>query len=153
MATNLISFQPIGIRAYAASGDSHRRNSSSSSSNWFTPLFGWSFDPDYIDAETDNARPYQVALSKSKQDLETKTSRSRFAFGCFTAEKAKQLRLMTTSSLMDMLREILWTTLRYNLVDILREILLDNPPNKTACSQAISCTHTQLTQCPVHMKC
>ncbi|RVW47481.1 hypothetical protein CK203_086518 [Vitis vinifera] len=48
MATDLISFRPIGIRACAASCDSHRR---STSSNWWTPLFGWSPDPDYIDPE------------------------------------------------------------------------------------------------------
>ena len=93
MATDLISFRPIGIRACAASGGSHRR---STSSNWWTPLFGWSPDPDYIDPETKTPNP--VEQSRSEQDLETKTSRSRYAPGCFTEEKAKQLRLVTTST-------------------------------------------------------
>ena len=52
---------------------------------------------------------------------------------------------------------------------MLRDILLDNPPilfsghapriivgqpsDKSACSKAISCTHTRFTRCPVHMQC
>ncbi|KAF6167282.1 hypothetical protein GIB67_043143 [Kingdonia uniflora] len=90
-----------GVRACASSplpssGHQDRRkshkssSSSSSSANWWTPLFGWSSDPDYID---------NSSKSKSDADLEarpTTTTRStRFAPGGFTAEKAKQLRMKT----------------------------------------------------------
>ncbi|KAM7267682.1 hypothetical protein ACFE04_009848 [Oxalis oulophora] len=78
MATNIISFKPVtGIRACASSD--HRR-SDSKQANWWSPIFGLSNEPDYID------------------EVKSSSVRNRFAPGCFTAEKAKQLRLMTHGS-------------------------------------------------------
>lgn len=104
MATNLLPLGHVAIRASAASGPrrsgpNHRKNSSSSSSNWWTPLFGWSSEPDYIGSES-KAEDLQ---DKRESVLESKSMRSRFAPGCFTEEKAKQLRMLTndTSSFHD----------------------------------------------------
>ncbi|KAH7572355.1 hypothetical protein ACOSP7_015494 [Xanthoceras sorbifolium] len=88
MATNLLSFRSAGIQACASSGhrkpDSGRRKSVSS--NWWTPLFGWSSEPDYINSDHLESEP----------DPDAKSARScRFVPGCFTEEKAKQLRMMT----------------------------------------------------------
>lgn len=110
MATNLLSFRPIGVRPCSASGDrkpdSNRRKNSSS--NWWTPIFGWSSDPDYIDSDnstSDYAAPEKRKEIEPESDLDPKPSRSRFAPGCFTEEKAKQLRLLTnkTSSFHDVM--------------------------------------------------
>ncbi|KAA8523053.1 hypothetical protein F0562_009476 [Nyssa sinensis] len=96
----LLPFRPISVRACATAGghkpDPHRRKSSSS--NWWTPLFGWSSEPDYIDSEnsSNNKNGLSVkAESKSESDRDRKLTRSRFAPGCFTEEKARQLRMMT----------------------------------------------------------
>ncbi|KAL7168308.1 hypothetical protein ACSBR2_038698 [Camellia fascicularis] len=108
MATTLGAFRPIGVRACTTGGhrkpDTHRRKSTSS--NWWTPLFGWSSEPDYIDsADSTNADPSAKSESKSASDLDQKSARSRFPPGCFTEEKARQLRLMTkeTSSFHDVM--------------------------------------------------
>ncbi|XP_044463413.1 uncharacterized protein LOC123194305 [Mangifera indica] len=90
MATNLLSFRPAGIQVCASSAPRKPDSSKprSPSSNWWTPLFGWSSEPDYIDS---NCKPNQ-----SEADPEMKpTKASRFTPGCFTEEKAKQLRMMT----------------------------------------------------------
>lgn len=92
MAANILTFRPAGVQVYATSSghrnpDGKRRKNASS--NWWSPLFGWSSEADYIDSES---KPEY----RSELDLEAKSSRSsRFAPGCFTEEKAKQLRLMT----------------------------------------------------------
>ncbi|KAK2646054.1 hypothetical protein Ddye_021249 [Dipteronia dyeriana] len=95
MATNLLSFSPAGIQVYASSG--HRkpsdsvRSMSSSSTNWWTPVFGWSSEPDYIDYDL-----LDKPESKSEPDPDARSARSsRFSPGCLTEEKAKQLRMMT----------------------------------------------------------
>ncbi|KAJ6963364.1 hypothetical protein NC652_001860 [Populus alba x Populus x berolinensis] len=54
----------------------------SSSSTWWSPLFGWSSSPDYLNGN-------------SSADQEPGRPRSRFALGSFTEEKAKQLRRKT----------------------------------------------------------
>ncbi|CAL5438627.1 unnamed protein product [Camellia sinensis] len=108
MATSLVAFRPIGVRACATGG--HRKpgthSRKSTSSNWWTPLFGWSSEPDYIDsANSTNADLSAKSESKSASDLDQKSARSRFSPGCFTEEKARQLRLMTkeTSSFHDVM--------------------------------------------------
>ncbi|XP_058074582.1 uncharacterized protein LOC131223254 [Magnolia sinica] len=91
MAT-ILSFRPTGIRPNASSDhrkpDTQRRKSSSAS--WWTPLFGWPSDPDYIDG-TATVEPQNVL----DLDPEATRVRSRFSPGCFTEEKAKQLRKKT----------------------------------------------------------
>ncbi|XP_077225728.1 uncharacterized protein LOC143858916 [Tasmannia lanceolata] len=94
MAT-LITLRPSAIRACASSGgresDTHRPKSQST--NWWTPLFGWSSDPDYID-DTGSGK----ALNVSHPDPDTTRVRSRFSPGSFTDEKAKQLRMKTAET-------------------------------------------------------
>ncbi|GMH20538.1 hypothetical protein Nepgr_022379 [Nepenthes gracilis] len=99
MATNLLTFHPI--RACATAGnrnpDNHRRTSSSA--KWYSPLFGWSSDPDYIDSTDNSSGNNSQAPVKSETRSEIagdrKSARSRFSPGCFTEEKARQLRMMT----------------------------------------------------------
>ncbi|TXG61315.1 hypothetical protein EZV62_012678 [Acer yangbiense] len=91
MATNLLSFRPAGIQVYASSGQrkpaDSARSKSGSSTNWWTPVFGWSSEPDYIDSNH---------LDKLEPDPDARSARSsRFSPGCLTEEKAKQLRMMT----------------------------------------------------------
>ncbi|OWM65983.1 uncharacterized protein LOC116201976 [Punica granatum] len=98
MASNLLPFRPSGI--YASTSERRRpdpnRRSSSSSSGWWAPLFGWSSEPDYIDS-TGGTAPAKLGKARSASEPgHNKTSgTTRFAPGCFTDEKAKQLRKMT----------------------------------------------------------
>ncbi|KAK7292081.1 hypothetical protein RIF29_07757 [Crotalaria pallida] len=93
------TFTPItaGIKASATPGhrrpDPERRRNSSAS--WWTPLFGWSSEPDYIDngKKVSGSDP---AVTESKST----STRPCFAGG-FTEEKAKQLRMMSTESFHD----------------------------------------------------
>ncbi|KAK9266292.1 hypothetical protein L1049_001814 [Liquidambar formosana] len=98
MATTLPCFRSTGIRASASSGhrkpDSNRRKPSSS--NWLTPIFGWSSDPDYIDNTDNVSADKRPDVSEAESDAAR--SRSRFALGCFTEDKAKQLRMKTMES-------------------------------------------------------
>lgn len=93
MAATIIPIRAAGIQASPASGnrrpDPDRRRSSSSAS-WWTPLFGWSSEPDYIDSNN-KASESDLAVTESK------AARPRFAGG-FTAEKARQLRMMTVGT-------------------------------------------------------
>ncbi|KAF7112338.1 hypothetical protein RHSIM_RhsimUnG0239400 [Rhododendron simsii] len=93
MAVNLVSIRPIGLRPCATGG--HRKGTPSS--NWWTPLFGWSSEPDYIDPGN-RLRLDVDTQSGSDQDPKTLSTRSRFASGTFTDEKARRLRLMTTDT-------------------------------------------------------
>ncbi|KAL3535818.1 hypothetical protein ACH5RR_004279 [Cinchona calisaya] len=103
MATSILPIRPIGVRACAGTG--HRKSNvdsrRSSSSNWWSPLFGWSAEPDYIDTDY---RKTDLSTNTSKnsdpdQDQDPKpAAKSRLAPGKFTAEKARQLRMMTTES-------------------------------------------------------
>ncbi|XP_057504536.1 uncharacterized protein LOC130788023 [Actinidia eriantha] len=95
MATAFTSFRPA---LSAAAGGSNRRtpdpikSSSSSSANWWIPIFGWSSVPDYI-TNKESEGEFSPAIEK-----ESDRSRSRFAPGCFTEEKAKQLRKKTAET-------------------------------------------------------
>ncbi|OWM71719.1 uncharacterized protein LOC116194140 [Punica granatum] len=103
MATNLIPFRPIPVRASASSGHQRpdqaaTRNGKASSAGWWTPLFGWSTEPDYIDASSS-------PITKSTRDPDggsalgpSSPARSRIAPGGFTEEKARQLRMMTVDT-------------------------------------------------------
>ncbi|KAJ1390192.1 hypothetical protein SESBI_37652 [Sesbania bispinosa] len=100
MAATLIPVHATGIRACADSG--HRRpdldRRRSSSANWWTPLFGWSSEPDYIDSN--NTKASSLQQGKPEPDSTSKPARPRFAGG-FTEEKARQLRMMTAESFHD----------------------------------------------------
>lgn len=70
-------------------------SSSSSSTNWWAPLFGWSSDPGYINNVNNNKRNQ---LEGEDPDNISGRPGSRFFPGCFTEEKAKQLRRKTAES-------------------------------------------------------
>ncbi|XP_027333218.1 uncharacterized protein LOC113848053 [Abrus precatorius] len=99
MATTLIPIRVVGLKASATSGNPRtgpdRRKSSSA--NWWTPLFGWSSEPDYIDSTNKASSLQQTTPEPVSDAMESKASRPRFAGG-FTEEKAKQLRLMTVGT-------------------------------------------------------
>lgn len=91
---SLLPFQPTGIRPCASSdhlGSNQRRStkpaSASSNASWWAPIFGWSSDPDYIDGD-DRSRAQISDPGPGRGGL-------RFAPGCFTEEKAKELRKKT----------------------------------------------------------
>ncbi|PON84118.1 hypothetical protein TorRG33x02_201280 [Trema orientale] len=88
MASNLLHFRPsvIGARAVPNSNSDQARRKIASA-NWWTPLFGWSSEPDYIDTG--------AGTDTNELRSESKAPRSRFAPGCFTEEKAKRLRMLT----------------------------------------------------------
>ncbi|XP_018852988.1 uncharacterized protein LOC108979976 [Juglans regia] len=95
--TSLITFRPTGIRACANSG--HGRSDldsrkSASSPNWWTPIFNWSAEPDYIDSGS-NELVHDASEKPKRSSDSSKSSRPRFAPGSFTEEKARQLRMMT----------------------------------------------------------
>ncbi|PSS13820.1 Transcription activator of gluconeogenesis [Actinidia chinensis var. chinensis] len=100
MATSLVPSRPIAVRACAAGvhqkPDAHRRKSSPS--NWWSPIFGWSSDPDYIDSDPEEEAKAKAERGKSGSDSAPDPARSRFAPGSFTAEKARRLRMMTTET-------------------------------------------------------
>ncbi|GMY34149.1 hypothetical protein FCV25MIE_29391 [Fagus crenata] len=98
MATTLASFRPGMIRASSSSSskkpDTNRGKLASA--NWWGPIFGWSSEPDYIDSATAGS----VKKDSGVTDREPEMGRnmSRFSLGCFTEEKAKQLRKKTLES-------------------------------------------------------
>ncbi|KAH7547358.1 uncharacterized protein LOC125420996 [Ziziphus jujuba] len=103
MASSLPSFQPPMIRASSSSSsrkpDANRRKATVSS-NWWTPVFGWSSDPDYIGNTTSSGGPSQNprAMPDPAEAESGRPPRSRFSAGCFTEDKAKQLRRKTLES-------------------------------------------------------
>nr|XP_023917968.1 uncharacterized protein LOC112029511 [Quercus suber]POF03481.1 hypothetical protein CFP56_52044 [Quercus suber] len=102
MATNLLPFRPSVISACSSSGqrkpDPSSRKSGggggSSSANWWTPLFGWSSEPDYIDSGNSSNKKKRIESEKLEMEPDLARTRTRFTPGCFTEEKAKQLRMM-----------------------------------------------------------
>ncbi|RDX83048.1 hypothetical protein CR513_36082, partial [Mucuna pruriens] len=98
MATS-IPIRLAGVQACAASG--HRRPApdrrKSSSASWWTPLFGWSSEPDYIDSNNKASNLSPSIPEPAPAASESKPLRPRFAGG-FTEEKAKQLRIMTVGT-------------------------------------------------------
>ncbi|EXB33249.1 hypothetical protein L484_005141 [Morus notabilis] len=93
--TSLTPFRPGPIHASSSSSsrksDPNRRKQSSA--NWWAPLFGWSSDPDYINSSSQN--PNAGPDPEPEPASEAERPRSRFSLGCFTEEKAKQLRRKT----------------------------------------------------------
>ncbi|KAL9224015.1 hypothetical protein vseg_000091 [Gypsophila vaccaria] len=100
MSTNLLPISAVAIRASADAtrvSDTHRRRSTavSGGGKWWTPLFGWSADADYIDNNADgNAR--KAAEIPAKKTVARFTPR-------FTEEKAKELRMRTKESFHDVM--------------------------------------------------
>ncbi|KAI3684281.1 hypothetical protein L6452_33502 [Arctium lappa] len=92
-------FTPITILSSASSNHrSHRKTATaaaSASGNWWTPLFGWSSDPDYIHDPTIIT---DGSVTESSDPDKSNRIRSRFTPGSFTEEKAKQLRMKTVET-------------------------------------------------------
>ncbi|XP_027344876.1 uncharacterized protein LOC113857275 [Abrus precatorius] len=99
MANTLTFFRPaMMVRASAVpSGKPEPNNRKPGSSNWWAPLFGWPTDPDYIGSPNSS--------HKVDPDRELGRLRSKFTPGCFTEEKARELRrkTMETSSFHDLM--------------------------------------------------
>ncbi|CAI0389565.1 unnamed protein product [Linum tenue] len=98
MAANLLPLRPAVVCSSSSLEPNNPRRipSSSASPKWWSPLFGWSSEPDYVG--TSEIQPADGDQNKNRADLESKQARSRFSPGCFTAEKAKQLRMMTSGA-------------------------------------------------------
>ncbi|KAL7162363.1 hypothetical protein ACSBR2_042779 [Camellia fascicularis] len=116
MATPFTCFSPSPILSSSAASNhrkpdpNSRKPPPSSSSNWWTPLFGWSSDPEYINnpntTTTNNNNNNKRKKNNNEPvsdiyepaDSEAGRSRSRFNPGCFTEDKAKQLRKKTAET-------------------------------------------------------
>ena len=100
--TSLTSFRLTPIQASASSSSSRKPDPNRhkpGSANWWSPLFGWSTDPDYVNTTTSSGPSKNPnAVSDSEPGSEPDRPRSRFSLGCFTEEKAKQLRRKTLES-------------------------------------------------------
>ncbi|KAK7381607.1 hypothetical protein VNO80_00153 [Phaseolus coccineus] len=90
MATTFTFFQPTIIRASAGSlGKPDPSTRKPVSSNWWAPLFGWPAEADYISPK---------ASGKPDPERDLGRAGSKFGAGCFTEEKAKQLRKKTVET-------------------------------------------------------
>ncbi|KAK8581263.1 hypothetical protein V6N13_144299 [Hibiscus sabdariffa] len=100
MATTLAFSLSTPIRASSGSlerPDPRRKkpvSSSSSSSSWWAPLFGWSSNPDYLNGGNTGLTS-ERKTDVADPDSDPSRSRLRCTTGCFTEEKAKQLRRKT----------------------------------------------------------
>ncbi|KAK1418518.1 hypothetical protein QVD17_27663 [Tagetes erecta] len=91
MALNLIPVQPsLIVRSSLTSGNQNSSDQQSQRKSWWSPLFGWSSEPDYIDS-TNTVRSGSI----SEPDPDQKTVRSRVSPTNFTDEKARKLRMLT----------------------------------------------------------
>ncbi|KAK4757012.1 hypothetical protein SAY87_007139 [Trapa incisa] len=107
MATRLVltvtTLRPAPIRASASSGShkqpDHRHGSCkkpTSTTGWWTPLFGWSIELDYPPPLPNQASKLRIPDRRSSAD--PRQARSRISGGGFTEEKARQLRMMTVDT-------------------------------------------------------
>ncbi|KAL7140005.1 hypothetical protein ABFS83_09G091500 [Erythranthe nasuta] len=91
MSTAFPAFQSP-IFSSAAAANNHRSLKVSAQSNsWWSPLFGWSSEPDYINGAAVNKNEAGHVGSDSGR---AGPDKSLFR-GCFTEEKAKELRKKT----------------------------------------------------------
>lgn len=96
MATNLAVFNPVPIiraSSSSSSGKSDPTRRKAAAPKWWSPIFGWSSEPDYVGSSAAE-HPVQNADS----ELDDGRAKSRFTLGCFTEEKAKLLRMKTLES-------------------------------------------------------
>ncbi|CAI9114041.1 OLC1v1014660C1 [Oldenlandia corymbosa var. corymbosa] len=95
--TPLSSFRSPAVSPVVCSASSRSNHQKGGgSSNWWTPLFGWSSDPDYIvNPGSKNGDP----VHPQKEDgVQRPTRSTKFGVGCFTEEKAKELRKKTSET-------------------------------------------------------
>uniref|UniRef100_A0A0A0K8X0 Uncharacterized protein n=1 Tax=Cucumis sativus TaxID=3659 RepID=A0A0A0K8X0_CUCSA len=100
MATNFAVFHPAPITASSSSSSSSSSGKyqpnrpNAAAPKWWSPIFGWSSEPDYVVSSAAEVQSIQNA----DPELHGGRIRSRFAPGCFTEEKAKLLRMKTRES-------------------------------------------------------
>lgn len=100
MATGLLPYRPLAVKATAPSASRRSPSSSSSSSNnWWAPIFGFSSEPGYVDS-VDNKVAYPRKGDREGSSLsaahDDDGARCRPDPIRFTEEKARLLRLMTS---------------------------------------------------------
>ncbi|KAF5789021.1 hypothetical protein HanXRQr2_Chr09g0365971 [Helianthus annuus] len=115
MAANLIPIQPsLIIKASAAATTTtttnHKSDPQPPRKSWWTPLFGWSADPDYIESinndqtkmnsnSNSSGNSFSVRSGAgSDPDQGQKLTRSRVSSANFTEEKARKLRMLTVET-------------------------------------------------------
>ncbi|KAF8034434.1 hypothetical protein BT93_C0670 [Corymbia citriodora subsp. variegata] len=108
MATALLPYGPLAVRAAASSssadrnpGPAGRRTPASSNNKWLGPIFGFSSEPSYIDSagggkDACSSRKADLEGSSSSLSAAAKPGRSRPNPIRFTEEKARLLRLITS---------------------------------------------------------
>ncbi|XP_042055789.1 uncharacterized protein LOC121800281 [Salvia splendens] len=82
MAATLSSFRHPTV-ATAAVPRPPKPDSSRRSNNWWAPILGWSAEPDYITSRSSDPESGRISADKS------------LFRGCFTEQKAKELRKKT----------------------------------------------------------
>ncbi|KAK4428043.1 hypothetical protein Salat_1573300 [Sesamum alatum] len=87
MATTIPSFRTLIVSSAAPPNPRNRRNPppAAQSNSWWTPIFGWSAEPDYIGGGVKIVGGQEVSAHSEKNLFR----------GCFTEEKAKELRKKT----------------------------------------------------------
>ncbi|MFS7916941.1 hypothetical protein Hanom_Chr03g00183241 [Helianthus anomalus] len=100
MAANLLPIQPHSAVRTPASATGHQSPDSQRKNNWWTPLFGWSSEPDYINSgNTDKNRTNNSTLSaRSSANSGSDPVKSRISPVKFTDEKARKLRMLTSET-------------------------------------------------------
>ncbi|XP_074576578.1 uncharacterized protein LOC141833080 [Curcuma longa] len=97
----LPSIRPAVACASSLDGRGRRRSvpaARASGSNWWAPLFGWSAEPDYIDAPSGDAAAAEKGTAAEDDGLEKKGRPAARRFSAFTEEKARELRIRTMES-------------------------------------------------------
>lgn len=93
MANTFTTFKPTVVHASAGKPDPNTKKSGSP--NWWAPLFGWSTYPDYM---TNGRISSSEKYDENIKMLDPIQPRSRFGPGCFTEDKARQLRKKTVET-------------------------------------------------------
>lgn len=86
MATNLIPFNATGFQPSASSSATVKPDQTRRS--WWSPIFGWSSDPDYVSPD-------------SSATVKLVSRSDRVAPVVFTEEKARRLRMLTQETYHD----------------------------------------------------
>ncbi|XP_078432335.1 plant/protein [Wolffia australiana] len=96
----LLSFRPATLRTFAAPGDSRSGRKPSrggaAGGSWWSPLFGWSSEADYIDGSDGGAAGDAAEKASSFGTTETRKNAARRV--AFTDDKARRLRMMTAEN-------------------------------------------------------
>lgn len=101
-STPLLSFRPAGLRTYAAaSGDSRsgRKTGGAGGGSWWTPLFGWPAEPDYIEESGSGAAravTEKKATGAGREESQMRGGTTKSV--TFTEDKARRLRMMTAET-------------------------------------------------------